>query len=228
MFDAALFDLDGTLVDTEPRSQRAWRRLFAEHHITVDDDVITNFAGRPGRAVLSEHLHRFPAGSSVDALFAEAMSYATTPAEPMPGALSLLEMLHREGMPIGVVTSGTRDYARRELENLQVLPLLQLIITAEDVTAGKPDPQGYSDACKRLNVSPADVVVFEDSAAGIAAAVAAGTICVGVGVTEDAARTDGVGPEAVVPSLTSVDRAWLQALWESVRLRGVGSGPYPG
>ncbi|MFD2467621.1 HAD family hydrolase [Amycolatopsis silviterrae] len=187
MFAAALFDLDGTLVDTEPRSQAAWRRLFSQHGVALAGPLLASFAGRPGKTVLAENLHLFPGDATVDDLFAEAMSYATSAAEPMPGAVELVQALHELGWPIGVVTSGTRDYANAELTALGVRPLFETVITAEDVSRGKPDPEGYLLGCTRLGAEPARTVVFEDAPAGIEAAKAAGTFCVAIGADSSAA-----------------------------------------
>jgi sugar-phosphatase len=200
-FEAALFDLDGTLVDTEPRSRAAWKRLFGSYGVPHDDDLLRSFAGRPGKVVLAEQLGLFPPGSSVDDLFAEAMSYATAAAEPVRGAVELVRSLHAR-IPVGVVTSGTRDYAEAELEAIDVRRLLAVLITAEDVRKGKPDPEGYLAGCRALGVEPARTVVFEDSPAGVAAAKAAGAYCVGIGTSQPA----GLLTEAdlVVPDLTSL------------------------
>lgn len=94
MLVAALFDLDGTLVDTEPRSQAAWRRLFRAHRVELDESLLASFAGRPGKTVLAENLHLFPGEYTVDGLFAEAMSYATDVAEPMPRGAGVVRHGH--------------------------------------------------------------------------------------------------------------------------------------
>ncbi|HTF50127.1 MAG TPA: HAD family phosphatase [Pseudonocardia sp.] len=186
-FEAALFDLDGTLVDTEPRSQAAWRRLFLAHGVPHDQPMLASFAGRPGKAVLTEHRHSFDRRHTVDELFAEALSYATAPAAPVPGAVELVRALHSSGLPVGVVTSGTRDYARAELDALGLPALLAVLITAEDVAAGKPSPEGYLAGCRALGVAPERTLVFEDAPAGVAAAKAAGAYCVAVTTTQPAA-----------------------------------------
>lgn len=200
-FDAALFDLDGTLVDTEPRSQAAWQRLYETHRVPHDGELLRSFAGRPGRTVLSEQLPSFPHGATVDDLFAEAMSYATLPAEPVRGAAELVRTLSAR-MPVGVVTSGTREYAKAELVAIDVLELLSVLVTAEDVERGKPEPEGYLRACRELGVDPARTVVFEDSTAGVAAAKAAGAYCVGV---QTQSHVSLAGADEVVPDLA----AWL-------------------
>jgi sugar-phosphatase len=186
VFRAALFDLDGTLLDSEGRSQAAWRRLFRAHGVPVDRALVASFAGRPGRVVLAENRGLFDARHSVDALLEEAMSYATDPAAPVPGAVELLRAVHGSGVPVGVVTSATREYAHAELTALGVRPLVAPVITAEDVRAGKPEPEGYLAGCRALSVEPGHTVVFEDSPAGVTSAKRAGAFCVAVSTTTPA------------------------------------------
>ncbi|MCP2169756.1 HAD family hydrolase [Goodfellowiella coeruleoviolacea] len=205
VFEAALFDLDGTLVDTEPRSQAAWQRLFDVHGVPHEPGLVASFAGRPGKVVLAENLHRFGPGHTVAELFTEALSYATAPAEPVAGAVELVRSLHERGVPIGVVTSGTRDYAHAELDTLGLRPLFDVVITAEDVTAGKPDPEGYLAGCRALGVAPGRTVVFEDAPAGVAAAKAAGAFCVALTTTQPASAL--ASADLVVADLSEVDWA---------------------
>jgi len=206
VFEAALFDLDGTLVDTEPRSQAAWRRLFLAHGVPHDQPMLASFAGRPGKAILTEHRHSFDRRHTVDELFAEAMSYATSyataPAAPVPGAVELVRALHSSGLPVGVVTSATRDYARAELDALALSALLAVLVTAEDVAAGKPSPEGYLAGCRTLGVGPERTLVFEDAPAGVAAAKAAGAYCVAVATTQPASALGAA--DLVVPDLSGL------------------------
>ncbi|PWS40974.1 haloacid dehalogenase, partial [Streptomyces sp. ZEA17I] len=173
---AALFDLDGTLVATEHRSRAAWTRLFTTHGLPVDDALLATFVGRRGQEALADHVDRF-GGPTVDELFEEACGYLMGPDSPppyaVPGAAGLLADLHGRGVPLAVVTSGLRAHATELLEHVGGAGLFQVIVTAEDVQAGKPDPQGYLAACRALGVHPADGIAFEDAPAGVSAAAAA-------------------------------------------------------
>ena len=202
---AALFDLDGTLVATEHRSRAAWTRLFTGHGLPVDDALLATFVGRRGQEALADHVHRFP-GHTVDELFDEACGYLTGPDSPppfpVPGAAGLVADLHAAGVPLAVVTSGLRAHATQLLDHVGGAGLFGRLVTAEDVSAGKPDPQGYLAACTALGVHPADALAFEDAPAGIAAAHAAGIRCVGISTTHGAA--DLAAADLVVPDLTAV------------------------
>ncbi|WP_327129422.1 HAD family hydrolase [Streptomyces sp. NBC_01727] len=193
-FTAALFDLDGTLVNTEPRSRAAWQQLFRAHDVPLEPAELAAFAGRPGMEAIAHHLSSFP-GHTAEALYREALGYAlgpdALPAEPVTGALSLLQRLRDEEVSIGVVTSGTGDYARAELDALGVLPLLDVLITADDVERGKPDPQGYLAGCAAIGAQPVETIVFEDAPAGIQAAKRAGAFCVALTTTHSGSDLDG-------------------------------------
>ncbi|MEV8057733.1 HAD family phosphatase [Streptomyces antimycoticus] len=203
---AALFDLDGTLVTTEHRSRSAWSRLFRAHGLPVDDELLATFIGRRGKDTLTEHLHRFP-GGTVDELFAEVIGYQTGPDSPppygVPGAAALVKSLHAQGVPMAVVTSGPRDHAGELLDLVGGAGLFMALIAAEDVSRGKPDPEGFTAACAALGVAPADAIAFEDAPAGIAAARATGLRCVAVTTTHPAAAL--AGADLVMPDLTEID-----------------------
>ena len=124
------------------------------------------------------------------------------PLEPMPGAVRLVRSIAAAGVPLGLVTSAGRRYAEESLVDLGVRELFTVVVTAEDVTAGKPDPEGYRAACRALGVAPAACVVFEDAPAGVAAAKAAGAYCVAVATSHDAAELSAA--DRVVPGLTVV------------------------
>jgi HAD superfamily hydrolase (TIGR01509 family) len=203
--EAAVFDLDGVLVNTEPGNRVRWTRLFETHGAPYDDALIASFAGRRGREVLTELAHLFP-GRTVDELMHEVVSYDLGPevaeALPVPGAVSLVQSIHAERVPIAVVTSGRRHYAERQLERLGIREAFDVMITAEDVVEGKPAPEGFLAACTRLDVAPDRAVAFEDSPAGVAAAKAAGMPTVGVATTQSPEAL--AAADLVVADLTEV------------------------
>src|SRR6266545_6968922 len=130
---AAVFDLDGTLVNTEPGNRARWTRLFDTHGAAYDDALIASFAGRRGREVLTELAHLFPE-RSVEELFREVISYERGPdvldAVPVPGAVALVRSISAQEVPIGVVTSGGRRYADGQLARLGIRDLFQVLVTA--------------------------------------------------------------------------------------------------
>ncbi|MET9498322.1 HAD family phosphatase [Streptomyces sp. NPDC006552] len=182
---AALFDLDGTLIDSEPRSQELWRRLFAAHDLAITPALLASLSGRRSADVIAEHLHRFSPGLTPDDLRRDLRRLDEETSLPearlMRGARTLLNRLRNAGIPTALVTSGGLKYATRHLARLDVADHFATLVTADDVTHGKPDPEGYLLACSRLGVDPRQALVFEDSAAGIRAARASGAACIAVG-----------------------------------------------
>jgi len=203
---AALFDLDGTLVDSEPRSFAAWTRLFEAHGAPWDEALIRSFIGRRGIDVMADLLHLFP-GMTMEQLQTEALSYVRAadlpPLLPLAGAVELVGRVAAAGVPVALVTSGGRDYAEEALGDVGVRSAFTVLVTADDVTDGKPHPQGYLMACARLGVPPAETVAFEDAPAGIAAVRAAGGRCVAVATTHG--RHELAGADLVVDSLAEID-----------------------
>jgi sugar-phosphatase len=171
-----LFDNDGVLVDSESSVVTGWSRWAVDHQL----DPAEVLAAVPGRRA-ADTVALFVKPPQVEESTAVITRYeledvgGTT---AIPGVLDLVPQL--AGVPWAIVTSGVRELATARLRAAGV-PLPEVVVTAEDVTAGKPDPEGYATAAARLGVAPADVLVLEDSASGIAAGQAAGCRVVGIG-----------------------------------------------
>ncbi|MDQ1680021.1 MAG: mannitol-/sugar-/sorbitol-6-phosphatase [Frankiaceae bacterium] len=205
---AAIFDLDGTLVATEEHNQVVWRAFLSERGVDwADDDLAARVIGRRGLDVLTEHAHAFGGETPqelYDAVLAvDARMTRPGPADPVAGAVELVRALAGHGVRLALVTSRWRVSAQEILALLGVLDDFEVLITAEDVTAGKPDPQGFLLALDRLGVAADDAIAFEDSAPGVASAVAAGLRTIAVTATPTAAVVDLA--ERVVTDLTAVD-----------------------
>ena len=206
-FQAAVFDLDGTLVDSETRSHDSWRHVFATRGIAPDDSLIRAFVGRRGVDVRDLLAERVPGHDPAELMAASSAHFHAPhqpPLGPLAGAVELVQRIAAAGVPLALVTSAGRRYAEQTLAELGIRPLFSVVVTAEDVTVGKPDPEGYRAAARALRVPPAACVVFEDAPAGVAAAKAAGMYCVAVATTHP--PEDLAGADRVVPGLTTV--AW--------------------
>ncbi|MFD8526918.1 HAD family hydrolase [Streptosporangium canum] len=203
---AALFDLDGTLIDSERRSLAMWAMLLDRHGVGHDEVVLRGFMGRRGRDVLAERAHLFP-GRRIDELISEVMSFNDHPGlpavVPVPGAADLVRRVSAYGSSIAVVTSASLDWAEERLAETGIRDLVLTVVSAQDVVVGKPDPEGFLLAARRLSVDPEHCVAFEDSIAGIAAAKAAGMRCVGIATTH--AGTELTAADLVVADLTGVE-----------------------
>ncbi|WP_369133780.1 HAD-IA family hydrolase [Modestobacter sp. I12A-02662] len=171
-----LFDNDGVLVDSEPSVVRSWSRWALDH----DLDPAEVMAAVPGRRA-ADTVALFVKPARIDESVEVINRYELEDVEgttAVPGVLELVPQL--TGVPWAVVTSGIRELATARLRAAGV-PLPAVIVTAEDVLAGKPDPEPYAVGAGRLGLAPADVIVLEDSASGIASGLSAGATVLGIG-----------------------------------------------
>ncbi|MEP9402606.1 HAD-IA family hydrolase [Sphingomonas sp. VNH70] len=176
-YAAFLFDMDGTLLNSDAVVERVWRRWCARHGIDADaliavchgvrsEDTVRRFA-TPGMDV------------GVETAWLNAAELADTDGiVAIDGIHAFIGALAPGDWAI--VTSAPRNLAEVRLRAIG-LPVPDVFVTAGDVTAGKPDPQGFRLAAERLGVSPGDCLVFEDSSAGVAAGKAAGAAVAVVG-----------------------------------------------
>ena len=191
---AVLFDLDGVLVESRLATERVW----------------LDWAQRNGieEGALRSAMHGVRSGDVVRALrpdldaVAEANEIERRQAEDVvglaaiPGAVAALSALR--GDRVAVVTSGTRPLALARLAAVGIEPPAVMVF-ADDVTRGKPDPEGYLTAARRLGAAPADTLVVEDAPPGIEAARAAGAAS--VGVTSTHTRAELAAADVVIDTL---------------------------
>ncbi|MER8011023.1 HAD family hydrolase [Streptomyces sp. NPDC094149] len=194
---ALLLDMDGTLVNSDAVVERIWRR-WAERHGLDADEVMKVVHGRQGYASMAVLLPDRPMeqNHADNARMLAEETADTDGVVEIPGAAEFLASLN--GLPHALVTSADVALSTARM-TAAGLPLPSLRITAESVGASKPDPEGFLKGAAELGIAPAECVVFEDSAAGIAAGRAAGMRVVGVGP-----RADFHEPDIVVRDLTQV------------------------
>ncbi|HEY7035600.1 MAG TPA: HAD family phosphatase [Thermomicrobiales bacterium] len=183
-FDAVIFDLDGTLVDTEPLHERSWTIALAELGLTMPEgEYRLYFSGRPGIQSCRERfgMSLEEAIATNDLVTQVYWELAAGNVAPMPGLTAFLDRLH--GVPKAIATSARRSSATRMLAELGLNAAFDAVVTADDITHGKPHPEIFLTAAARLTVAPERCLVFEDSRAGLAAARAAGMTCVGLTTT---------------------------------------------
>lgn len=202
---AVVFDLDGLMIDSEPIFYEAACRLLAGRGCTPIPAVIRSMMGMPGRPALALLREGHGLSATVEELATETsqLFYEILGQKPMPllpGVLDLLDRLEKRGVPKAIATSSRLRYVRRILEPHGLLKRFAFVLTADDVTNGKPAPEIYEKAAAQLGHAAADMVVLEDSPNGLRAAKAAGARCI---VVPHAlvAREDLAGADAVVPSL---------------------------
>ncbi len=187
-----LFDLDGTLVDSLPVVERAWCR-WADRFGIDHDEVLSFIHGK--QAITS--LRHFMAGRDEADIQREFSALEKIEAEDtdgviaLPGALALLEQLNAAGVPWAIVTSGSLPVASARIRAAG-LPEPKVLVTAEQVAKGKPQPDAYLLGAQRLALQPEACAVVEDAPAGIEAGLAAGCRVIAVNAPQGTPRLDEV------------------------------------
>jgi HAD superfamily hydrolase (TIGR01509 family) len=172
---AVLLDMDGTLVDSDAAVERAWRAWAGEYAID-EHEALALAHGHPSDATARRLLPALDddeilaaAQRQLDLQYDDLADVRAT-----PGTAELLGVLDRRGLLWAVVTSADVRLARARLGAAGIEP--EVLVTVEDVSRGKPDPESYLLAARRLGVAPDRCLVVEDSAPGIAAGHAAGML----------------------------------------------------
>jgi len=211
---AAIFDMDGVLIDTEAYHHAAWHRLCREEGVILTvAQVAERTLGRPVRESLPTLLGRPVDPSEIDRLtqrktvFYEEESGGVV--REVRGAVRFVRDLTGRGVRCAVATSARLQRVAPILESLQLADQFEVLVTGDDVRRGKPDPEVYLTAAARLDVAPDACVVFEDAPVGVQAARVAGMSVVGVAssCSPEALRT--AGAQLVVPD-------FLRLFWRDI------------
>ena len=213
---AAVFDMDGLLLDSERLVVRAWSEAARRLGLAFDTDLALAMIGRDAgdsRRMLSE---RLPAGYPLDALYAACRDVweeitAREPVPVTPGVHALLDWIERRPWPCAVATSTARERAYAQLARAELMPRFHALVGGDEVARGKPAPDIYREAARRLGVAAGECVAFEDSEPGVRAAVAAGMQVFMVPDIAPASTSLACLPVSIVASLDAA-RIRLEAL----------------
>lgn len=179
--------MDGVLVDNARHHIRAWQLLGRELGQNLTDAQIRGVFGQRnsemlatliGNSLLPEQILRY--GDRKEVIYRELMAQALV---PVPGLVEFLADLRKEGFKAAVATSGPKDNVNLVMDGLALRGWFDVIVTGAEVSRGKPDPDIFLLAARRLNLEAPQCVVFEDSTSGIEAARRAGSLCVALATT---------------------------------------------
>lgn len=208
---AVVFDCDGVLVDTEPIWGQAERILFARRGVRYTTADREFFSGLSVAVSADEMAARFAedgAGPQIaDELVEAVIDLLAEHARPMPGVVELIARAAQAGIPTAVASNSPERAVRASLGAAGLLDSFDVVVTVDDVTRPKPDPEPYLQACERLGADPSRAVGIEDSRTGLAAAVGAGMATIGVPV-----QHGYFGADLVVPDLA---HEWVREWVES-------------
>jgi len=206
LYRAALFDLDGVLVDTARYHYLAWKELaaglgfeFTEAHNErlkgvsrmASLEILLEVGGLTGRF---DPAQKDKMAADKNARYVELIS-KMDPSEILPGVLDLLGALRARGVRIALGSASKN--APSILDKVGLTPWFDALIDGNAVSKAKPDPEVFVLGARRLGVAPADCVVFEDAEAGLQAAKAGGMFALGLGRAQDLPSADALFPNLV-------------------------------
>ena len=176
-FYAVIFDLDGVLADSEPWWNQIDAKLLAEYGVSYRGEYHRNVLGVSYRLAVEFYKNAFQISASAEELMRQrgeiAPDFFANRVDLFPSAKTTLEQLREMKLALAVATSSVSASARPLLERTGIRSLFSVVITGDEVQQGKPHPDIYLRAAKKLGISPEACLVIEDSLAGIAAGKAA-------------------------------------------------------
>jgi beta-phosphoglucomutase family hydrolase len=176
---AIIFDLDGTLVDSEPNYFASDNKLLAEYGLPeMDFEMKTKYVGIGSRAMLEDIKLQYPLEESIEILLEKKNKYylevARENTRVFPEMLHFLKLLRENNYPLAVASGSSREVIKMILETTGIREYFSVIMSSEEVENGKPEPDVFLETAKRLGVRPENCLVLEDSQYGVEAARKAG------------------------------------------------------
>ncbi len=188
MYRALLFDLDGTLAETDSLHLPTWVDALEPYGVEVDEEFYRDkISGRSTAEIVRELLPELTdeqgrsIGDAKEASFRERASEL----EPLPGLVDFVERGRKRGMRIALVTNAPEENVKMILLALKLRDFFDTVVLADEVEAVKPDPAPYRAALEKIGVPAEEALAFEDSISGISSSVAAGIPTVGIASSQE-------------------------------------------
>ncbi|GAA5054447.1 HAD superfamily hydrolase (TIGR01509 family) [Thermocatellispora tengchongensis] len=175
-YSALIFDCDGTLVDSAPANERAWRHALAAQGVELDSawyHARTGLSADELLAALEAEIGRELDRQQAHAAALDAYDWLVDTVPPREQVVAVARADHGR-VPLGVASGGSRERVLASLRAARIHTLFDVVVTKDDVPRGKPAPDVYLLAAERLRVRPGECVAYEDTDEGLAAALAAG------------------------------------------------------
>lgn len=212
---AVLWDMDGTLIDSEEQHWISWRNTLAKEGIVITREQFLATFGQRNDSIIPQLLGAAATPERI-ARISEAKEelyrylIRRDGISPLPGVASWLHRLHEQGWLQAIASAAPRANIDAVLEALSSTHIFQGVVSAEDVQKGKPDPEVYLKAASRVEASPENCIVVEDAAAGIEGARRAGMRS--IGVSHDGQHLPA---DVVVQSLALLDSDAFETLLQT-------------
>ncbi len=221
MLSAILFDLDGTLANTDPIHFTLWQEILRDYGFEIDQEFYQqNISGNTNAQVVAKILPQLSVqegeqmGIDKEAMYRRQAKTLS----PTPGLSRLIQLTDKIPLKRAVVTNAPRINAEHMLEALQLTEVFPTVVVSDDAPPGKPDPAPYKLGLERVGVTSHEAIAFEDSTTGIHSAVAAGIYTIGVASTHNPELLLAAGASMVIQDFNDrnlwefLDRQMLPAI----------------
>ena len=208
---ALIFDMDGTLIDTDNQHYDAYVKVLADMGIPLRrDEYDARMAGRPNMEILRDYFPDEDDAYRRDIMNRKENAFRNTAAtwEPLTGLSELMAWAKKQGLAQALVTSAPRENAAYLLKEVELTGAFEPEVYADELPRGKPDPLPYTTALELLGVAPEEAIVFEDSASGVKSGASAGILTVGLATTQRPEVLKAAGATLVIHDFTD------PALWD--------------
>jgi HAD superfamily hydrolase (TIGR01509 family) len=188
LYKVLLFDLDGTLAETDSFHLPTWVDVLRPYGIEVDEGFYRErISGRSNSKIVKDILPHLPTEEGQKLTDAKEASFRerAPELEPLPGLLDFMEEAKRHGLSLALVTNAPVENVEAILLALELGEFFDEVVLSDEVGSVKPDPAPYRAALDKLGVRPKEAIAFEDSTSGIASSVAAGIPTVGIASTQE-------------------------------------------
>ena len=181
---AIIFDLDGTLVDSEPNYYESDKKLFTEYGIELTEEMKIKYIGIGSQAMMEDIKAKFNIAESIEILLAKKNQYYVDIAKGntmvFPEMLKFLEILKAKKFPMAVASGSSPEIIEMVISMTHIKKYFDVILSAEEVKRGKPAPDIFIETAKQLGIAPGNCLVLEDSQYGVEAAKSAGMYCISI------------------------------------------------
>jgi beta-phosphoglucomutase family hydrolase len=214
---AVIWDMDGVIADTGPYHFKAWRKVFRERGVELTEEAFKKNFGKRNDTIIRNTLGDEIATAEIETISRDKETtfrrMARNDMKPLPGVTELIKALAEGGFKQALGSSAPIENIRLIIKSLGIADAFQTIVSGGEVTEGKPGPQGFLLAARKLAIEPRACVVIEDAVAGITAARRAGMRC--LAVTNTHPRESLAEADLIVDTLEEVTPSVLEGLLNS-------------
>jgi HAD superfamily hydrolase (TIGR01509 family) len=214
MLKAILFDLDGTLVNSDPLHYLTWAKVLEIYQITIDHHFYqTRISGRTNAEIVGDLFPEFSDEDILKMVDLKELKFRelAIDLQPLPGLMDFLAGVNQQGFKTGLVTNAPRKNTDFILEILKLSNYFDTVVLSDEIGIGKPDPAPYQYCLEQLSILPEEAIAFEDSPSGIRSAIAAGIKTIGVASTHAPNSLKDLGVGFVIEDFTQIDLQKIHA-----------------